>query len=53
MAETVANIAAVALIAAAFAVTTFAAVAANARERNLALRPIPVKTQSHPHRRVD
>jgi hypothetical protein len=46
MAETVANIAVVALIAAAFTATTLAAVVANARERSLVLRPIPVKAMS-------
>lgn len=46
MAETVANIAAVALIAAAFAAITFAAIAKNIQERDLVLRPIPVRVRS-------
>jgi hypothetical protein len=50
MAETVANIAAVALIAAAFTATTLAAVAKNIQERNLVLRPIPIKARSRDRR---
>jgi hypothetical protein len=50
MAETVANIAAVALIAAAFFGTTLAAIVANEKERNLALRPIPVEAKSRKRR---
>lgn len=46
MAETVANIAAVALIAAGFTATAFAAVYRSIQERELVLRPIPVKARS-------
>jgi hypothetical protein len=51
MAETVANIAVVALIAAAFTATALAAVVANARERSMVLRPIPVEARSRRPRR--
>ncbi|TCR90123.1 hypothetical protein [Rhizobium sp. BK376] len=51
MAETVANIAVVALISAAFTATALAAVVANARERSMVLRPIPVEASSRRPRR--
>ncbi len=51
MAETVANITAVALIASAFVVTAVMAIVASERERNMVRRAIPVKAETRRHPR--